>query len=121
MNLEEFNKLFEEKKYKIYEWKYWVKKYDELKEYWKLKDIRDLGYKDINRLSYEKNRRWGWVVSGDEFIDVDFEEIIKNRKVNEKKTNLFKWIRKNYLKVIFVGLMFRLLWRISIWILKYDG
>ena len=55
-------------------------------------------------------------------------EVKKNKKLdfNNKRIlkdnsgRILRWIRKYYLKVIFIGLMFRMLWRVSIWIWNYS-
>ena len=48
-------------------------------------------------------------------------DIIDNKRILKNNSGrILRWIRKYYLKVIFIGLMFRMLWRVSIWIWNYS-
>ena len=107
------NEFFKYKEKKIRIWN---------KDWWKFNRWDDLGFNSINRLSFEKNRRWGWIVNGEDEYYIKYDEIINNKKICENKSGrILKWIRKNYLKVIFVGLMMRVLWRVSIWVYKMNN
>ena len=91
------------------------------KEWWKFDKWDDLGFKSINRLSFEKYSRWGRVVNGYEEYYLRFNDIIDNKRILKNNSGrILRWIRKYYLKVIFIGLMFRMLWRVSIWIWNYS-
>lgn len=101
----------------------WDKLFDEDNKSKKYKELNDLGFESINKLSVERNNRWGWIVNGDGDIDIGFRHFndVRKKKLNKGYGKIFKWIRKYYLVVIFVGLLGRVLWRVSLWILKYKG
>ena len=112
---DEWDELFDDniKKKKIRIWN---------KKWWEFDRWNDLGFNSINKLSFEKNRRWGWIVNGEDEYYIKYDEIINNKKICENKSGrILKWIRKYYLKVIFVGLMMRVLWRVSIWVFKMNS
>ena len=106
------NEFFKYKEKKIRIWN---------KDWWKFNRWDDLGFNSINRLSFEKNRRWRWIVNGNEEYYIRFNDIINNKRIlKDNSGRILRWIRKYYLKVIFIGLMFRMLWRVSIWIWNYS-
>ena len=92
-----------------------------MKEYKNFDDLfkNGLGLKSINRLSLEKHNKIGYVVNGDDRIDIGFKHHLNFRKMKMSGMGkVFKWIRKYYITIIGFGLVFRILWRVSIMIYK---
>ena len=107
------NEFFKYKEKKIRIWN---------KDWWKFNRWDDLGFNSINRLSFEKYSRWGRVVDGYEEYYIRFNDIIDNKRIlKDNSGRILRWIRKYYLKVIFIGLMMRILWRVSIWVYKMNN